>query len=133
MLAWLLITDAQNENGSALPVEPLWQYGAVGAIAAVCIYAVYRLFSSLEASRSAELERLQAAHASELERVQAAHVAALARADAAYDKEVARGDRMETGLRDLNSLVNNKLAGAMANATDAIREALEMTRDRRRP
>lgn len=143
MLAWLLITEAQNETGNTLPIEPLWQYGAVGAIAAISIYAVYKLFSSLEAShkadsdrvqsdRQAELARIQAAHTSELERIQAAHVAALARADAAYDKEVVRGDRMETGLRELNELVNNKLAGAMAGATDAIREALEMTRDRRR-
>lgn len=119
MLAWLL-TDAQGVAPSPL-TEPWLQYGAPGAMAAVCIYAVYKLFSSLEASRKAELERIQVAHSD-----------AIARADAAYDKEVIRGNRLETELREINRLINDRLAGELVQATDAIREALEMTRDRRR-
>lgn len=120
MLTWLLVGEAQVEPSAGF-TEPLAQYGAIGFFGAICVYAVYKLFNSVEATRKAEIERIEAAH-----RV------AIERADAAYDKEVARGDRMESGLRDLNELINNKLAGELANATDAIREALEMTRDRRR-
>lgn len=117
MLAWLLI-EAQSPSTLT---EPWLQYGAPGAMAAICIYAVYKLFSSLEASRKAELERIQAAHAD-----------AIARADAAYDKEVSRGDRIENELRELNRLINEKLAGELVRATDAIREAFETMHDQRR-
>lgn len=141
MLAWLLAAESQ---GASTPItEPLLQYGAIGAIAAICIYAVYKLFSSLEAShkaesdrvqaeRKAELERIQAAHKAELERIQVAHTAAIERADAAYDREVARGDRLEGELSGLNKLVNDKLAGELVRATDAIREAFETMHEQRR-
>lgn len=97
------------------------QYGAIGVIALVCMYAVYKLFNNLIAS-----------HKSETERIEVAHQAAIQRADNAYDREVQRGDRLEQELRDLNRLINDKLAGELVKATDAIREALEVTRDRRR-
>lgn len=101
--------------------DVLLQYGAIGAIALICIYAVYKLFNSLVA-----------AHRNELERIEAAHKDAIQRADSAYDKEVSRGDRMENELRELNRLINDKLAGELVRATDAIREAFETMHERRR-
>lgn len=133
VLEWLLIANAQGEPVAPFSGEPWWQYGAIGAVAFVALYAVYKLFNILVAAHKAEMERLEAGHRIEIERIEAAHRAAIERADTAYRTEVARGDRMETGLRELNDLINNKSAGVLANATDAIREALEMTRDRRRP
>lgn len=132
MLAWLLVTKAQNEPAVPFTSDPWWQYGAIGGIAAIALYAVYKLFNILVAAHKSEMERLEATHKAELERIQASHQAAIARADTAYDREVARGDRLEGGLGDLNRLTNDKLAVVVASATDAIREALEMTRDRRR-
>lgn len=131
MLAWLLITDAQSET-APFSGEPWWQYGAIGGIAAIAIYAVYKLFNTLVAAHKSEMVRIEAAYKAEIERIQAAHQSAIARADAAYDREVARGDRLEGGIRDLNAVTNDKLAVVVVSATDAIREALEMTRDRRR-
>lgn len=121
MLAWLLITEAQSEPAVS-GLDVLQQYGLPTFVALVFGWVAWKLFNQGQASHAAEIERIQAAHRSAIER-----------ADAAYDKEVARGDRMESELRDLNRLINDKLAGELVKATDAIREALEMTRDRRRP
>ncbi|WP_280393028.1 hypothetical protein [Nocardia wallacei] len=109
----------QQPADSIINVLP--QYGAIGVIAALALFGVVRLFN-----------RLVETHKSEIERIEASHRSAIERADSAYDREVARGDRLEGELRDLNKLVNDKLAGELVKATDAIREALEMTRDRRR-
>ncbi|WP_280319834.1 hypothetical protein [Nocardia wallacei] len=109
----------QQPADSIINVLP--QYGAIGVIAALALFGVVRLFN-----------RLVETHKSEIERIEASHKSAIDRADSAYDREVARGDRLEGELRDLNKLVNDKLAGELVKATDAIREALEMTRDRRR-
>lgn len=102
--------------------DTLLQYGAVGVVALIFIYATYRLFSLLQESHAKEVTRIEAAHAKEVARV-----------EAAYDKEVARGDRIEKELADLNKLINTSLAGELVQATGAIREALEIMRDRRRP
>ncbi len=119
----LLRLWAAEADGEPVPVgtDSLLQYGAIGAIAAICIYAVYKLFNSLVSS-----------HAAEIERITASHHDAIARADAAYDKEVTRGDRLEIELRELNKLINDKLAGELVRATDAIREAFETMHERRR-
>jgi hypothetical protein len=108
-----LLTQQAPDLNSTLP-----QYGAIGVIAAICIWAVVKIFN-----------RLVAQHQEELVRIEASHKAAVARADAAYDREVMRGDRLEGELRELNKLVNDKLAGDLVRATDAIREAFEIMRD----
>lgn len=97
------------------------QYGAIGAIAALCLFAVVRLYNNQTATHKAEIERIEATHR-----------AAIERADAAYDREVTRGDRLEVELRDLNKLINDKLAGELVRATDAIREAFETMHEQRR-
>lgn len=111
-----LLSQQAPDLTSTLP-----QYGAIGAIAAICIWAVVKIFN-----------RLVAQHQTELERIEASHKAAIQRADAAYDREIARGDRLEGELRDLNKLVNDKLAGELVRATDAIREAFETMHEQRR-
>jgi len=131
VLRWLIV-DAQSEPAVPLSGEPWWQYGAIGGGLALALYAVYKLFNILVAEHKAQMEQLKDAHRAEIERIEAANQAAIERADAAYRAEGARADRMEAGLRDLNQLVRDSVAGALANATDAIREALEMQRDRRR-
>jgi hypothetical protein len=120
VLLWLWAAEA---DGEPVPIgtDSLLQYGAIGAIAAICIYAVYKLFNSLVTT-----------HKSEIERIELSHKDAIQRADAAYDKEVTRGDRLETELRELNKLINDKLAGELVRATDAIREAFETMHERRR-
>lgn len=129
VLIYALPILGQQTNAIA---NTLPQYGAIGAIALVCMYAVYKLFNNLVASHKSEMERSEAAHRAAAELAAAAHLAAIQRADNAYDREVARGDRLEVELRELNRLINDKLAGELVKATDAIREALEVTRDRRR-
>ncbi|WP_227979994.1 hypothetical protein [Nocardia spumae] len=101
--------------------DTLPQYGAIGAIALVCIWGFIKIFN-----------RLVAQHQAELDRIQTAHKNAIDRADAAYDKEVSRGDRLESELRELNKLVNDKLAGELVRATDAIREAWGNVHDQHR-
>ncbi|MEV6555860.1 hypothetical protein AB0M22_09100 [Nocardia sp. NPDC051756] len=120
MLIWLLATDLQGNDVSP-GTDSLLQYGAVGAVAVIALFVAYRLFNNLEAAHKAEIERIEAAHRD-----------AIQRADSAYGKEVTRGDRMESELRDLNRLINDKLAGELVRATDAIREAFETMHDRRR-
>lgn len=115
MLIYLLAQQA-DPLASTLP-----QYGAIGVIALVCIYAVYKLFNNLVESHKAEIERIELAHKD-----------AIQRADSAYDKEVSRGDRLENELRELNRLINDKLAGELVRATDAIREAFETMHEQRR-
>lgn len=97
------------------------QYGAIGVIAGLCLFAVARLFNNLIATHKAEIERIELSHK-----------AAIERADTAYDREVLRGDRLESELRDLNKLINDKLAGDLVRATDAIREAFETMHEQRR-
>ena len=108
-----LLSQQAPDFTSTLP-----QYGAIGAIAAICIWAVWMMFG-----------RLVAQHQAELERIDAAHKAAVTRADAAYDREVVRGDRLEGELRELNKLVNDKLAGELVRATDAVKEAGDHMRE----
>jgi dsDNA-specific endonuclease/ATPase MutS2 len=115
----LLYLLAQQQGDPLTSVLP--QYGAIGVIALICIYAVYKLFTNLIES-----------HKSEIERIELAHKDAIQRADSAYDKEVSRGDRLENELRDLNRLINDKLAGELVRATDAIREAFETMHEQRR-
>jgi predicted lipoprotein len=116
---------------SDMPSDILLQYGAIGAIAVVCLFATARLFTSLVAGHKSELERIDASHKATVHRAEAAHQAAIQRADAAYDREVARGDRLEAELRDLNKIINDKLAGELVRATDTLREVIETMRERR--
>lgn len=119
MLIWLLAAEAQD---TGVPGSEVWlQYGALGAIAVVCAYAVVKLFNNTIATHKAEIERIEAAHKD-----------AIQRADAAYDTERTRGDRLEIELRELNKLINEKLAGELVRATDAIREAFETMHEQRR-
>ena len=120
MLMWLLATEAQ-EDALSPSLDILQQFGLPTFVAVVFGAVAWKLFTEARSSHAAEIERIQATHQSAIER-----------ADAAYDKEVTRGDRLESELRELNRLINDKLAGELVKATDAIREALEMTRDRRR-
>jgi hypothetical protein len=117
---WLLATDLQGDAVSP-GTDVLLQYGAVGVVAIIFIYATYRLFTLLQESHAKEIARLESAHAKEVTRI-----------EAAYDKEVARGDRIQSELGDLNKLINTKVAGQLVQSTDAIREALEIMHDRRR-
>jgi hypothetical protein len=104
-----------------MPSDTLLQYGALGAIAVICLAGTAKMLANLIAG-----------HKSEIERIEVAHQAAIQRADAAYDREVSRGDRLEVELRDLNKLINDKLAGELVRATDAIREAFETMHEQRR-
>ncbi len=115
-MGFLLSQQAPEIITTTLP-----QYGAIGVIAAISIWGTVKIFN-----------RLVAQHQAELERIEGTHQAAIERADAAYDREVSRGDRLEGELRDLNKLVNDKLAGELVRATDAIREAFETMHDQRR-
>lgn len=121
MLTGLLLGISAAEDGVPPGSQPLLQYGAVGIIAIIFIYATFRLFTLLQESHAKEISRLEAAHAKEIIRV-----------EAAYDREVDRGTRLESELGDLNKLINTKVAGQLVQSTDAIREALEIMHDRRR-
>lgn len=122
------------ENGAVVPVQDSFlQYGAIGAVALIFIAVAYKLFNNLDAANKAAMERIEAAHKAEIERIEAAHKAAIERADSAYSNEVVRGNRLESEQRDLNRLINDKLAGELVRASDAVREAFEtMHTDRRR-
>lgn len=122
MLTTLLWRISADDGVVPRTTDSLLQYGAVGVIAIIFIYATYRLFTLLQESHAKEIERIDTAHAKEVARI-----------EAAYDREVVRGTRVESALADLNNLVNTKLAGELVQATDAIREALEIMHDRRRP
>lgn len=99
------------ENGAVSPVQDSFlQYGAIGAVALIFIAVAIKLFNQLQESHKAEIQR----------------------ADSAYEKEVGRGDRLESELRDLNKLINEKLAGELVRASDAVREAFETMHERRR-
>lgn len=122
VLMWLLAADVQS-NLVTPGADVLLQYGAIGVVALIFIGVAAKLFNQVQTS-----------HTGEIERIEAAHQAAIARADTAYDKEISRGDRLESELRELNRLINDKLAGELVRATDAIREAFETMHDRsRRP
>lgn len=112
---------AADSESVPIGTDNLLQYGAVGVLALIFIYATYRLFTLLQESHAKEISRIETAHAKEIGRI-----------EVAYDREVQRGDRIESELGDLNKLVNGKLAGELVQATDAIREALEIMHDRRR-
>lgn len=109
----------------SIPVSPVQdsflQYGAIGAVALIFIAVAFRLFN-----------QLQAAYKAEMERIDAAHNAAIQRADSAYGNEKTRADRLESELRELNKLINDKLAGELVRASDAVREAFETMHERRR-
>jgi hypothetical protein len=75
--------------------------------------------------------RLEAAHAAEIARIEATHKAAIERADAVAVIERSRADRMETELREINKLINDKLAGELVRASDTVREALEQRHSER--
>ena len=117
---------------SDMPSDTLLQYGAIGAIAVVCLAATAKMLANLIAGHKSEIERIEATHKAAMHRTEIAHQAAIQRADAAYDREVSRGDRLEVELRDLNKLINDKLAGELVRATDAIREAFETMHEQRR-
>lgn len=119
MLIWLLATDPRADTAPPA-ADSLLQYGAIGIVAAIFIAVAYKLFNQLQATHKAEMERIEAAHA-----------AAIQRADSAYGNEKTRADRMESDLRDLNKLINDKLAGELVRASDAVREALETMHNRR--
>lgn len=130
LTALLLATEVQG-NGVPPASDALLNYGLPGVMLAIFAGVAYKLFNNLEASNKAALERIQAAHKAEIERIEVAHKAAIERADSAYGNEVIRGNRLESEQRDLNRLVNEKLAGELALATDAIREAFETMHGRR--
>lgn len=121
MLTGLLLAIESTGETPSMPTDSLLQYGAVGVVALIFIYATYRLFTLLQESHAKEIARIEAAHAKEVSRI-----------EAAYDKEITRGDRIESELGDLNKLINTKVAGQLVQSTDAIREALEIMHDRRR-
>ena len=119
------------------------QAGIAGAVALVLGGVVLRLYTQLQGSNStamaqlkeshaAELSRIEAAHRAAIERAEAAHKAALERSDAAYQSECARGNRLEAELRDLNRLINDKLAGELVRASDVVRQTFESTYTERR-
>lgn len=120
MLMWLLAAEVQS-NPVTPAADVLLQYGAIGVVALIFIGVAYKLFNQVQAS-----------HTGEIARTEASHTAAIQRADSAYDKEVTRGDRLESELRDLNKLINEKTAGELVRATEVIREAFETMHDQRR-
>jgi hypothetical protein len=111
--------------------DPFLQYGAVGAVAALFIAVAWRLFNVVQQSSAAATVRLEAAHAAEIARIEATHKAAIERADAVAVIERSRADRMETELREINKLINDKLAGELVRASDTVREALEQRHSER--
>lgn len=121
MLTGLLLAISAAQDSVPPGSQSFLQYGAVGIVAIIFIYATFRLFGLLQESHAKEIARLEAAHAKEITRV-----------EAAYDREVERGTRVESELGDLNKLINTKVAGQLVQSTDAIREALEIMHDRRR-
>lgn len=132
MLTWLLVAEAQGESVSPFPTEPLLQYGVLGIFAVILIYATVRLFKIIQESHAKEVARIQDSHANEIVRIQEAYSKEVSRLEVAYDREVNGRNRVESELSDLNKLINTSLAGELVRATDAIREALENERDRRR-
>jgi hypothetical protein len=113
--------------------DSLLQYGAVGIMASIFATVAIKLYGQLQGSNRDAMEQLKSAHAAEVVRMEASFKAAIDRSDAAYQNEKLRADRMEAELRDINGLINDKLAVAIVRANDIVREMLETTTERRRP
>ncbi len=56
----------------------------------------------------------------------------LAALQAAFEREKQRADRLEADLRELNSLINERLAGELVRAREATGEMVAFVRNQRR-
>lgn len=86
----------------------LAQYGAIGVILLLAIYAIFKLFQRQEQLTEKSL----------------------ARADAQLARETTRADDAEAELAELNKLMREQLVVQLVRATDAISRVLELLTDR---
>jgi hypothetical protein len=112
--------------------DPFLQYGVVGVVATLFIGVSIKLFNMNQVATRSAMERIEAQHAAEIVRIEASYKSAFERADAAFISERSRADRMESELREMNRLINDKLAGELVRASDTVREALEQRQSERR-
>jgi undecaprenyl pyrophosphate phosphatase UppP len=116
------LLQSETPNPAVSPITDVFlQYGALGAVCLIFIAATFKLFNHLNDARDHEADRVTAAYEKQIERI-----------EAAYDTATARGDRLERELAELNKVAHTT-AGVLAQATDAIREAMQIMHDHRRP
>ena len=86
----------------------LAQYGAIGVILLLAIYAIFKLFARQEQLTEKSL----------------------ARADAQLARETTRADAAEAELAELNKIMREQLVVQLVRATDAIGRVIELLADR---
>lgn len=101
--------------------DNLLQYGAIGALLLLALWAVVKLF-----------QRQVNSHDQALERADRALEQALAQGDRALTQVQARADRAEAQLESLNALIIDKLVIQLTRTADVTARVAEQMADQRR-
>ena len=95
-----------GDSSSTPDLSVLYQYGAVGLIAAIALFVAWVLYKRLSDSHDQEIRRLE-----EL-----------------LKHETERADRMERALAELNVTVRTQVLTALAEAQRAVTDAISRMR-----
>ena len=108
-------------QGSTSPESAFLQYGAIGLVALISIYAVIKLFDRLSKAHERELTNKDR----EIERVSTSYLRELEAKDKEIERIKVRADRYEVQLAEQNKVIQDRIVVALMQTAEILKAVMD--------